>query len=263
MEFTSNKTYLELYKDHNDYLCHKHEQYLFIYDELIQSFIKKNQPISLLEIGVQNGGSLQLWEKYLPKGSKIYGVDIDPGCDKLNFSENITFILGNATDEKFVKKNLKNLTFDIIIDDGSHVSKDIIKTFELLFDTYLNMGGLYIIEDMHCCYWEDFDGGFRHDNSAITYFSKTIDALNYDYYKLPLTHKDKNSLKRLNSLIKRISFYDSICAIEKYSTLKKDKFLDCRASDIALVHKNPLLSTEIKKNIKKIDTKTKNLFIRK
>ncbi len=47
---------------------------------------------------------------------------------------------------------------DVVIDDGSHQSADIISSFETLFPT-LAEGGLYVIEDLHCSYNPDYGGG--------------------------------------------------------------------------------------------------------
>ena len=47
--------------------------------------------------------------------------------------------------------------FDIIIDDGSHLRKDVIKSFHLLFP-HLNNDGLYVVEDMQTSYNHFFGG---------------------------------------------------------------------------------------------------------
>ena len=39
-----------------------------------------DQPINLLEIGVRNGGSLELWAEYFNKAVNIVGCDIDEAC---------------------------------------------------------------------------------------------------------------------------------------------------------------------------------------
>lgn len=45
--------------------------------------------------------------------------------------------------------------YDIIIDDGSHMVRHVIASFEALFP-YLRRGGLYIIEDLHTSYWKRY-----------------------------------------------------------------------------------------------------------
>lgn len=58
--------------------------------------------------------------------------------------------------------------FDIIIDDGSHVSSDIIRTFALYFPK-LKSGGTYIIEDLHASYWESHQGALNYSFSSIEF----------------------------------------------------------------------------------------------
>ena len=72
-----------MFIEHEDYASDKWEHYLPIYEVVFSRSTALGQPIRLLEIGVQNGGSLQVWSKYLPEGSTIVGIDIDPACVRL------------------------------------------------------------------------------------------------------------------------------------------------------------------------------------
>ena len=58
-------------------------------------------------------------------------------------------LIGDATDEEFINSSFKSIKFDIIIDDGSHLREDQLSSFKILFDKYLNDGGIYIIEDIN------------------------------------------------------------------------------------------------------------------
>jgi hypothetical protein len=60
-----------------------------------------------------------------------------------------------------VKKTTSNL--GLVIDDGSHKSGDIIRSF-LLFFPQLNPGGIFIIEDLHASYWAGWEGGLSDPN---------------------------------------------------------------------------------------------------
>jgi SAM-dependent methyltransferase len=138
--------------------------------------------VSLLEIGVQNGGSLEIWHKLLPLRSRVVGLDLDERCRELKFSEGIELYIGDATGEAFINGALGEAGFDIIIDDGSHRSKDVIASFELLFRR-LKPGGLYIVEDLHASYWPAFGGGFRAEGSSIEWAKTLVDAINADHIK--------------------------------------------------------------------------------
>lgn len=107
--------------------------------------LRKN-PINLLEIGIFKGGSLRMWEEYFPEGY-IHGIDIID-CKKYNSDRIITHILDQSQKIDLISFGNKwSQYFNIIIDDGSHVSSDMILTFEMLFP-HLKTGGYYILEDI-------------------------------------------------------------------------------------------------------------------
>jgi ubiquinone/menaquinone biosynthesis C-methylase UbiE len=174
------KSYFEVYKGHTGFVSDKWIHYFSIYDLLFTHIIEAGKPITLLEIGVQNGDSLEIWKKYLPENSRIYGVDIDEKCGELKFSDNISFHLGNASDDDFMNRIFKNIDFDVILNDGSHLSKEVIKTFINMFPK-IKPGGIYIVEDLHASYWKSYGGGFRQKKASIEFFKRLIDALNFDY----------------------------------------------------------------------------------
>ena len=58
--------------------------------------------------------------------------------------------IGDATNNRFIESITKKYgIFDIILDDGLHINRDVIKSFEVLFPL-LNDNGIYIIEDTIC-----------------------------------------------------------------------------------------------------------------
>ena len=71
-------TFSKIFTEHDGYVSDKWEQYLPAYEAVLRRFIDSAKPDRLLEIGVQNGGSLQIWSKHLPPGSIMVGIDIDP-----------------------------------------------------------------------------------------------------------------------------------------------------------------------------------------
>lgn len=102
----------------------------------------------LLEIGVMDGLSMKMWRDYYPK-AEIVGIDIKD-MDFMhngdwNVPESVKLLQVNGTVEKPVRALGK---FDIIIDDGSHFMHDQQRSFELLYYSQLNKGGIYIIEDL-------------------------------------------------------------------------------------------------------------------
>jgi len=236
--------YEEIFKNHQGLISHKWVHYFYIYDKLFSEYCKKNKALTILEIGVDRGGSLEIWKKYFPNGSKIYGVDINLKCKEINFTENVYFYLGSASDRNFMEKTFKDIEFDIILDDGSHVCLDVIETFKIMFPKLKN-GGLYVVEDLHASYWTRYGGGKRKKGTSIEFFKNFVEAVNADYLRptaffLRLTKyliprlKNKidniwrkyyfNDIDYYAKTIESITFYDSICAIKKYSAPKNNPF---------------------------------------
>ncbi|MDR2510111.1 MAG: class I SAM-dependent methyltransferase [Spirochaetaceae bacterium] len=206
------KDFYAIFKEHDGLVSQRWTHYPFVYDKIFERFCNKDTSLTLLEIGVQNGGGLEIWKKYLPSNSIIHGIDINPKCECLQFSENIYFHLGNATDSAFINSAFKDDTkFDVILDDGSHNSKDVITAFESLF-WRLKDGGIYIIEDLEHSYWKNSGGGFRKKKASIEYFKRLVDALNLQHIKGH--RKQRMLLEKFNSRISSIYFYSGICVIE-------------------------------------------------
>lgn len=116
--------------------------YIEIYDSY---FSNRRNNIHLLEIGVNRGHSLKLWSEYFIN-SQIIGIDIDKRL--LAFPENGFRVLEcDATNQFDLESALAGLSFDFIIDDGSHKIEDQITTFNILFP-FLKSDGIYFIEDI-------------------------------------------------------------------------------------------------------------------
>ena len=102
----------------------------------------------LLEVGVNHGASLRMWQDYFPN-AEIIGLDIDP---RTMFQEGRirTFLCdqSNAASLYKVMNQLGDDKFDIIIDDGSHEPASQILTAQVLMP-YLKKDGEYYIEDVY------------------------------------------------------------------------------------------------------------------
>lgn len=212
--------FADLFRAHDNLTSDKWEHYLAVYETEVGPIVEIGEPVNILEIGVQNGGSLEIWHKYLPAGSRVVGVDIDQRCSDLKFPEQVTFIQANAAEPE-ICNILPDISFDIIIDDGSHVFEDIVASFGLLFDR-LTLGGKYIIEDLETSYDSNYGGGLRSHRSSVEWAKGFIDALNV-YHVAPdalVDAADGESLKRFGSRLWKMSFYDSVVV---FHTLKSPK----------------------------------------
>jgi len=212
-----------IYTHHNDLISDKWESYLEVYESLLTPF-RENENISLLEIGVQNGGSLQIWKRFFGEHSRIIGCDIDTECLKIDFKiRGIEFFLGDITSpETLADLSSACKNFDIVIDDGSHVSSDIISTFINIFPK-IKSGGLYIVEDLHCAYWSDFEGGLKYDLSSVNFFKCIVDIVNFEHWGVPITRGqflkpfvgDIPLIDEMLSDVYSVMFYNSMCVVKK------------------------------------------------
>jgi len=180
--------------------------------------------VNLLEVGVQNGGSLDVWASYFAKGSKIVGCDVNPLCAALQFeSDAVQLVVGDVNQIETQCTIFAHApAFDIVIDDGSHTSPDIIQSFCALFGR-VNDGGLYVVEDLHCSYWQSFGGGLYHPHSALAFFKALVDVCNHEHWGVdtdPATHLTQlgfevGDLAQHLGHIHSVEFLDSLCVVHK------------------------------------------------
>lgn len=133
-------------KEGEIYVCH---DYLKRYEREWSKW--RDQPIRILEIGLNVGASIKLWLQYFTQ-AKVVGVDIvdfqfgmPVEADAL---ERFQFVKGDAMDHQFWEKfRREHEPFDIIIDDGAHSSGTIITAFGNLWEK-VKPGGYYVVEDL-------------------------------------------------------------------------------------------------------------------
>ena len=160
-----------------------------------------------MEIGIANGCSLKAWSYYYPN-SKITGIDINSNCALLcEDNDKINIIISDVLEYDFDEK------YDVIIDDGSHIPRDMIASFNKLWNN-VKSGGYYIIEDMNACKNKNYViEVLKYENRSQEYISK----------QLPLNTRDilDKFLKKISTLedVKSFKIYnakrDQICFIEK------------------------------------------------
>ena len=217
------KTLREIYKNHSGKVSDKWDIYLDTYEQKLS--VLKKSPIKLFEIGVLNGGSLQIFSQYFENAELILGCDIDKNCQKLKYTENnIKLIVGDVNSDEISNQIIKNGDFDIIIDDGSHTSKDIVTSFCKYFK-HLKYDGIYIVEDLHASYQKEHGGGLFYPISSMNFFKKLVDIINFEHWGIK---KEKNFILRtfkqnyqinMDSInfdeIHSIEFINSLCFIKK------------------------------------------------
>lgn len=169
------------------------------------------QPLRILEIGVWRGGSLGMWRDYFGPDAVIYGVDIDPESATQGVTDGLIRI-GSQTDASFMRDVVDEMGgIDIVIDDGSHVSHDVIQTLRNTWPLLAD-GGRYFIEDLHTSYWPAWGGGFLRDDSSIEALKTLIDTLHQPYFE---SRADSRHLGINRDTLKSVTFYDSVAVLHK------------------------------------------------
>lgn len=215
---------VEIYEQHRGKISDKWANYLPAYQAHFEPL--RQGSVSVLEIGAQNGGSLEIWAKYFSNAAHVIGCDIDERCRALSFDDpRVCLIVGDAVSDS-VRNNIVELSgpLDIVIDDGSHRSGDIVCTFSKYFP-FLRDGGIYVAEDLHASYWQAYGGGVFHPYSSISFFKKLCDIINHEHWAVAGSRAsilesfqaqygaefDELELARIHS----ITFVNSICFIKK------------------------------------------------
>jgi hypothetical protein len=130
--------------------------YTSLYSKLFHDYRDSN--LNIFEMGIgpsimvpnaKPGASLYGWRMYFPN-AHIFGADIDEKalindgdissyhCDQTD---------GNAVKSMFLKEVLKNIFFDLIIDDGLHEFHANFTFLAMSIDRLKN-GGIFIVEDI-------------------------------------------------------------------------------------------------------------------
>ena len=105
--------------------------YCDIYEKYFNEI--RHKVTKFIEIGVKDGASLRMWKEYFPN-AMIYGVDIDPRYKMYEEEDRIKIFIGNQKDTTFLQQIKATIgEYDILLDDGSHITEHQIVTFDVLY----------------------------------------------------------------------------------------------------------------------------------
>jgi len=143
----------------------KHTTYFAAYDALLGQY--RNKPITFVEIGVLNGGSLFMWRKFFGDSARIIGIDLNPAAKKWE-AHGFEIFIGSQEDPTFWNGFCEVVDeIDVVLDDGGHTYLQQIITTETLLDRIKDKGML-IVEDTHTSYMSGFgDPKIRFMNYII------------------------------------------------------------------------------------------------
>lgn len=187
-------------------VIHKWKHYFPIYERHFRDYVDK--PVTFIEIGCGEGGSLQMWKRYFGPHARIVGLDIDPRCQE--FAEDqIEIRIGDQQDAAFLRSVIDEFgTPDIVLDDGSHVMSHVCASFDFLYPR-LAKSGIYMVEDLHTAYWEEYEGGLGRPGSFIELTKQLIDQLNADHIRQGLAPSE------FTRTTLAMHFYDSVVVFER------------------------------------------------
>jgi len=197
----------ECYKK-SPYLSNKHSSYFQVYAELLEPY--RNKPITFIEVGVLNGGSLFMWREYFGAKARIIGIEFNPLAKRWE-SEGFDIFIGSQSDGVFWDDVFNKIgDVDIVLDDGGHTYEQQIVTAHKCIP-HIKDGGLLIVEDTHTSYFKDF--GYPTKYSFIEWTKMLIDNINSRFPSV-----EASALPYKNSIYS-ISIFESIVSFK----IQRDK----------------------------------------
>lgn len=194
-----------------DKISDKWDPYFDVYERYLSKYI--DQSPRVLEIGVQNGGSIDMWLEYFGPGVEIVGIDITPECKDLPYPSNVEIVIGDQSSTEFWDKFLKSRQpFDIIVDDGGHTMTQQITSLYCLFP-HLKSGGIYMCEDTHTSYWPSHDGRMNDPSTFQSCAKNLTDYLNREHIEPGFI--SKKLINIFSNELNSIHFYNSMVVLEK------------------------------------------------
>jgi len=125
--------------------------YLPVYEEKFSPYRKNAEKV--LEVGVQGGGSIVMWQKYFDH-AHIFGIELSPctamtanSAKMIDNTRTTIYWNTDAYSLSSLSKLKANAPFDIVIDDGPHTPRSQCYFAELYSDL-VKLGGLLVVEDI-------------------------------------------------------------------------------------------------------------------
>jgi hypothetical protein len=192
----------DIYRD-TPYLSIKHSSYFHVYEALFGPYV--GRPITFVEVGVLNGGSLHMWRRYLGPQARIIGVDLNPAARQWE-SEGFEIHIGSQSDPAFWDQFQRAAgPVDILLDDGGHTNAQQIVTVQQAMG-FVRDGGLIVVEDTHCSYLTEFGNPSRY--SFISFCKRIVDHVQARYPKI------RPPRQKFGECVASIRFFESIVALE-------------------------------------------------
>ena len=203
------KTLKEIY-DEVPYLSIKYDSYFPVYEALLKQYVGRD--LTILEVGVFNGGSLFMWRKFFGTKARIIGIDLNPDGREWE-NHGFEIYIGDQSSDTFWTELFQKIgKVDVVIDDGGHTNRQQIITSHYAIQN-INDGGLLIVEDVHTNYFREFGNPSRY--SFVNFAHRIVDGVNSRAYSLRRTYA------QYSSRVYSVSFFESMVAFQIDSRLCK------------------------------------------
>ena len=111
---------------------------------------------TLVEIGVNEGGSMRMWRNWLPE-ARIIGFDTDRRAEAFCEGLGVEVIIADGSTFP-AESEVTVIPVDVVVDDGSHDGLEQVRALHNWWP-HLNPGGWYVIEDLETVWHPGFMGG--------------------------------------------------------------------------------------------------------
>ena len=183
------------------YFSIKHTNYFDIYDRLLSEYIGK--PITFVEIGILDGGSLFMWREFFGKDARIIGVELNPDATKWR-KHGFEIFIGDQSNPHFWVEFFKEVGhIDVLLDDGGHRNDQQIVTVHSSLP-YILDGGLIIIEDTQTSFMK-FETFQKY--SFVSFLQEKIKSL--------YARCDELDLKKdiFSESVSSLEFFTGVCVL--------------------------------------------------
>lgn len=151
-----------------------------------------------MEIGIAMGISIWMFRDYYDGIGNFHAMNYqfnhdNQGVIKMKDLEKTGIICYDGLQEDIDFLSTIKTQFDVIVEDGSHRSDHQAITFKHLFNNNIKYGGLYVIEDLHCCigeYWWGTCEGY--ENTMLNFLHEYFTIYDCDLF----THKQTKKISK-------------------------------------------------------------------
>jgi hypothetical protein len=194
--------------------------YFDIYERYLARY--RGRKPTVLQLGVEQGGKLEMWRAYFGADCRLFGIDSNPHAMRYEDVANRLFI-GDQRDREFVRSVVRAIGRpDVVINDGAHSANQQITAFEELYPA-MTGDGVYIVEDTHTSLWggalmdrADGQSFLAHAHARCAeLMSCTGDVRNYPVLGTDFAAQVWHQASEFCRMTREISFFDSMIVFER------------------------------------------------